>query len=250
EVRLLTEAVQWPESGRPRRAGVSSFGISGTNAHTILEEAPSAESEASPASAEETAGGARTPAEPSPVPWVITGKTRSALRAQAARLLAHMETFPALRTADVGLSLATTRSVMEHRAVVLGSDRNELLHGLAAVAAEGPSPHAITGSVRTDGRLALLFTGQGAQRSGMGRELYEAFPVFADAFDAVCAHFDGELASPLRGVVFGTDEDADVERLNQTGFTQPALFAVEVALFRLVESFGVRPDYLMGHSIG
>ncbi|MCX5443916.1 type I polyketide synthase, partial [Streptomyces nigrescens] len=248
EVRLLTEAVQWPESDRPRRAGVSSFGISGTNAHTILEEAPSAESEASPAPAEESAGGVRTPAETSPVPWVITGKTRSALRAQAARLLAHMETFPALRTADVGLSLATTRSVMEHRAVVLGSDRNELLHGLAAVADEDPSPHAVTGSVRTDGRLALLFTGQGAQRSGMGRELYEAFPVFADVFDAVCAHFDSELASPLRGVVFG--EDPGVERLNQTGFTQPALFAVEVALFRLVESFGVRPDYLMGHSIG
>ncbi|AZS76236.1 polyketide synthase [Streptomyces lydicus] len=246
EVRLLTEAVEWPELDRPRRAGVSSFGISGTNAHTILEEAPSTESEDSPAPAEEADGGARTPAEASPVPWVITGKTRSALRAQAARLLAHVETFPALRTADVGLSLATTRSVMEHRAVVLGSDRNELLHGLAAVAAEGPSPHAVTGSVRTDGRLALLFTGQGAQRSGMGRELYEGFPVFADAFDAVCAHFDSELASPLRGVVFGED----AERLHRTGFTQPALFAVEVALFRLVESFGVRPDYLMGHSIG
>ncbi|MGW3014008.1 type I polyketide synthase, partial [Streptomyces sp. NPDC001219] len=250
EVRLLTETVEWPESGRPRRAGVSSFGISGTNAHTIIEEAPSTESEASPAPAEETAGGVRTPAETSPVPWVITGKTRSALRAQAARLLAHVESFPALRTADVGLSLATTRSVMEHRAVVLGSDRDELLRGLAAVAAEGPSPHAVTGSVRTAGRLALLFTGQGAQRLGMGRELYESFPVFADAFDAVCAHFDGELVSPLRSVVFGSDEDADVERLNQTGFTQPALFAVEVALFRLFESFGVRPDYLMGHSIG
>ncbi|MEU8686525.1 SDR family NAD(P)-dependent oxidoreductase, partial [Streptomyces sp. NPDC048611] len=254
EVRLLTEAVEWPESARPRRAGVSSFGISGTNAHTILEEAPSTEPGTSPAPAEEDAEGARTSTESSPVPWVITGKTRSALRAQAARLLAHMETFPALRTADVGLSLATTRSVMEHRAVVLGSDRDELLGGLAAVAADGPSPHAVTGAVRTAGRLALLFTGQGAQRLGMGRELYESFPVFADSFDAVCAHFDGELVSPLRGVVFGSDEGqdegSDVERLNRTGFTQPALFAVEVALFRLFESLGVRPDYVMGHSIG
>ncbi|MEU5545460.1 type I polyketide synthase, partial [Streptomyces sioyaensis] len=261
EVRLLTESVEWPETGRPRRAGVSSFGISGTNAHTILEEAPSEDVAASMASEEspvladdadaaDAAQEARTAAEAAPAPWVITGKTRSALRAQAARLLAHVETFPALRTVDVGLSLATTRSVMEHRAVVLGADRDELLRGLAAVAADESAPNAVTGAAKADGRLALLFTGQGAQRSGMGRELYDAFPVFADAFDSVCAHFDSELASPLRDVVFGETEDADAERLNQTGFTQPALFAVEVALFRLVESFGVRPDYLVGHSIG
>uniref|UniRef100_UPI003D70DE7C type I polyketide synthase n=1 Tax=Streptomyces sp. bgisy084 TaxID=3413777 RepID=UPI003D70DE7C len=254
EVRLLTEAVDWPESDRPRRAGVSSFGISGTNAHTILEEAPSTESEASPAPADESAERSRTPAESFPAPWVISGRTRSALRAQAARLLAHVESFPALRTVDVGLSLATTRSVMEHRAVVLGADRDELLRGLAAVAGDDPSSHAVTGSAKADGRLALLFTGQGAQRLGMGRELYDAFPVFADAFDSVCAHFDSELASPLRGVVFGeaadSDPDSDPEALHQTGFTQPALFAVEVALFRLVESFGIRPDYLVGHSVG
>ncbi|MEW9522215.1 SDR family NAD(P)-dependent oxidoreductase, partial [Streptomyces tubercidicus] len=252
EVRLLTESVEWPRTGRPRRAGVSSFGLSGTNAHTVLEEAPSTESEVAPAAADEAAEGARTAAESSPVPWVITGKTRPALCAQATRLLAHVEAFPDLRSADVGLSLATTRSVMEHRAVVVGSDRDELLRGLAAVAADERSPHAVTGSARADGPLALLFTGQGAQRLGMGRELYESFPVFANAFDAVCAHFDGELASPLRGVVFGDEAAAETDAgaLNQTGFTQPALFAVEVALFRLVESFGVRPDYLVGHSIG
>ncbi|MBM4791789.1 type I polyketide synthase [Streptomyces sioyaensis] len=250
DVRLLTESVQWPETGRPRRAGVSSFGISGTNAHTILEEAPS--EDAAPGEDIAPADEGRPAAEASPAPWVITGKTRAALRAQAARLLAHAEKFPALRTADVGLSLATTRSVMEHRAVVLGTDRDELLRGLAAVAADEAAPNAVTGTAKADGRLALLFTGQGAQRLGMGRELYDAFPAFADAFDSVCAHFDSELASPLRGVVFGEDADADgdAEALNRTGFTQPALFAVEVALFRLVESFGVRPDYLVGHSIG
>ncbi|WP_435604878.1 acyltransferase domain-containing protein, partial [Streptomyces sp. bgisy130] len=262
EVRLLTEAVDWPESDRPRRAGVSSFGISGTNAHTILEEAPSEDdaapmtSQESPALADETGAAENTgsAAESFPAPWVISGRTRSALRAQAARLLAHVESFPALRIADVGLSLATTRSVMEHRAVVLGADRDELLRGLAAVAGDDPSSHAVTGSAKADGRLALLFTGQGAQRLGMGRELYDAFPVFADAFDSVCAHFDSELASPLRDVVFGeaadSDPDSDPEALHQTGFTQPALFAVEVALFRLVESFGIRPDYLVGHSVG
>ncbi|MGW1834831.1 acyltransferase domain-containing protein, partial [Streptomyces tubercidicus] len=244
--------------GRPRRAGVSSFGISGTNAHTILEEAPSEDDapseDATPVEDIDPADDVRAAAEASPASWVITGRTRSALRAQAARLLAHVEASPALRTADVGLSLATTRSVMEHRAVVLGTGRDELLRGLAAVAADETAPNAVTGTAKADGRLALLFTGQGAQRLGMGQELYDAFPVFADAFDSVCAHFDSELASPLRGVVFGNEAegyaDEDAEALNQTGFTQPALFAVEVALFRLVESFGVRPDYLVGHSIG
>ncbi|WP_443098484.1 type I polyketide synthase [Streptomyces tubercidicus] len=258
DVRLLTESVQWPESGRPRRAGVSSFGISGTNAHTILEEAPSEDDapseDATPVEDIDPADDVRAAAEASPASWVITGRTRSALRAQAARLLAHVEASPALRTADVGLSLATTRSVMEHRAVVLGTGRDELLRGLAAIAADETAPNAVTGTAKADGRLALMFTGQGAQRLGMGRELYDAFPVFADAFDSVCAHFDSELASPLRGVVFGNEAegyaDEDAEALNQTGFTQPALFAVEVALFRLVESFGVRPDYLVGHSIG
>ncbi|MFK0266383.1 SDR family NAD(P)-dependent oxidoreductase, partial [Streptomyces angustmyceticus] len=259
EVRLLTESVRWPETGRPRRAGVSSFGISGTNAHTILEEAPSEDAgpfeDAAPAADVAPAEEVRTAAqEAAPAPWVITGRTRAALRAQAARLLAHVENFPALRTADVGLSLATTRSVMEHRAVVLGTDRDELLRGLAAVAADETAPNAVSGTAKADGRLALLFTGQGAQRLGMGRELYDAFPVFADSFDSVCAHFDSELASPLRGVVFGEEAlgnaDGDAEALNQTRFTQPALFAVEVALFRLVESFGVRPDFLVGHSIG
>ncbi|GFE41882.1 type I polyketide synthase [Streptomyces tubercidicus] len=260
DVRLLTESVQWPESGRPRRAGVSSFGISGTNAHTILEEAPSEDdaapmtSEELPAPADVAAEDAGSAAEAFPAPWVITGKTRSALRGQAARLLAYMESFPDLRTVDVGMSLATTRSVMEHRAVVLGADRDGMLRGLAAVAAGEAAANVVTGTAKADGRLALLFTGQGAQRLGMGRELYDAFPVFADAFDSVCAHFDSELASPLRGVVFGEDANAnanfDAEALHQTGFTQPALFAVEVALFRLVESFGVRPDYLVGHSIG
>ncbi|MGW2005704.1 acyltransferase domain-containing protein, partial [Streptomyces tubercidicus] len=246
--------------GRPRRAGVSSFGISGTNAHTILEEAPSEDdaapmtSEELPAPADVAAEDAGSAAEAFPAPWVITGKTRSALRGQAARLLAYMESFPDLRTVDVGLSLATTRSVMEHRAVVLGADRDGMLRGLAAVAAGEAAANAVTGTAKADGRLALLFTGQGAQRLGMGRELYDAFPVFADAFDSVCAHFDSELASPLRDVVFGEDANAnanfDAEALHQTGFTQPALFAVEVALFRLVESFGVRPGYLVGHSIG
>ncbi|MGW9172883.1 type I polyketide synthase, partial [Streptomyces decoyicus] len=233
-VRLLTDTVEWPETDRPRRAGVSSFGISGTNVHTILEQAP----------ATPTPPPARTPSVP--VTWTLSGTTRDALRAQAGRLHTHLVDRPELDLRDVGLSLATTRSAFEHRAALVGATRDELLSGLSALANGDTPAHLLTGVVRGEGRTALLFTGQGAQRDRMGRELYESFPVFADAFDEVCAHFDGELASPLRDVVFGDD----AERLNQTGFTQPALFAVEVALFRLVESFGVRPDYLVGHSIG
>ncbi|WP_345006407.1 beta-ketoacyl synthase N-terminal-like domain-containing protein, partial [Streptosporangium album] len=227
DVRLLTEAVEWPQIGRPRRAGVSSFGISGTNAHVIIEQAPE-EAEPSPA----------RPASIPVVPWTLSARSKEALRAQAGRLLAHVNELPELDVLDVGFSLATTRSVLEQRAVVVGGDREELLEGLRALA--GGSQVA-----RTAGKTALLFTGQGSQRAGMGRELHEAFPAFAEAFDAVCAGFDGVLERPLAEVVFG-----DAQALDRTEYTQCALFAVEVALFRLVESWGVKPDFLAGHSIG
>ncbi|WDT53151.1 type I polyketide synthase [Streptomyces sp. G7(2002)] len=267
-VRLLTDDVRWPEGARPRRAGVSSFGLSGTNAHVILEQPPADEPQVAIS---------RTPAPaPSLVPWVLSGRSEAALRAQAARLSEHLTDRPELDPRDVGLSLATTRSPFEHRAVVLGEDRETLLDRLNALGRGEPQGKVVEGLATSEGSLAFLFTGQGAQRVQMGRELYEEFPVFAEAFDAVCAHFDGELASPLRSVVFATDGDSesdaepdvksdlgsdaeadlesdsesDAEALHRTEFTQPALFAVEVALFRLVESFGVRPDYLVGHSIG
>ncbi|MGX1855669.1 type I polyketide synthase, partial [Streptomyces sp. NPDC055299] len=246
QVRLLAEDVPWPEGDRPRRAGVSSFGVSGTNAHVILEQPPAyAPQDASHEEPQDAP--ARTPA-PALIPWVLSGRSEAALRAQAERLAAHLTAHPALDPRDVGLSLATTRSPFEHRAVVLGEDRESLLDSVHALGRGEPQGNVATGMTTSEGSLAFLFTGQGAQRTGMGRELYAAFPVFADAFDAVCAHFDGQLASPLRDVVFGDHDDA--EALHRTGFTQPALFAVEVALFRLVESFGVRPDHLVGHSIG
>ncbi|MFC6612254.1 type I polyketide synthase [Amorphoplanes digitatis] len=214
----------WPATGRPRRAAVSSFGISGTNAHLILEQAPAAPA----AEHREDAG---------PVAWPLSGRTRAALRDQAARLRAFLAD---QHTADVGLSLSTTRSAFEQRAVLVGG-RDELLRGLAALAADQPAAGLVTGATHGRGRLAVLFTGQGAQRLGMGRELHRRFPVFAEAFDEVCAHFDG-----LREVVWGDDAEA----LDRTGWTQPALFTLEVALFRLLRSLGVRPDVLIGHSIG
>ncbi|WP_342776383.1 type I polyketide synthase [Streptomyces armeniacus] len=260
-IALLTENTEWPETDRPRRAAVSSFGISGTNAHTILEEAPSA-ADAETADDADAPGGAageeaapqqaEAGAEPLPViPWTLSGRTRSALHSQAERLLAHAESHPGLDPRDIGLSLASGRTVFDQRAVVLGEDRDGLLAGLRALAAGEDAADVVSGAARAEGRTAVLFTGQGAQRPGMGRELYESFPVFAEAFDAVCAHFDAELDRPLRELVFAAaDVDSTDGALNETGYTQPALFAVEVALFRLAESWGLKPDFLVGHSIG
>ncbi|MBC2879750.1 SDR family NAD(P)-dependent oxidoreductase [Streptomyces mobaraensis] len=233
-VELLTEAQVW-ESDRPRRAGVSSFGISGTNAHVILEEAPPVEESA----AEEQATG---PA----LPWLLSARSADALRAQAAQLLSVLEREdgPGLLR-EVAVALATTRAQLEHRAVLTGTNRADLTAALAALAA-GQDAAGLVRRTAAEGRLAFLFTGQGAQRVGMGRELYEAFPVFGKALDEVCAHLDARLELPLKDVLFGEDG----ELLNRTEYAQPALFAVETALFRLVESWGVRPEALAGHSIG
>ncbi|MCX5200072.1 type I polyketide synthase [Streptomyces sp. NBC_00237] len=239
-VRLLTENRPWADPGRPRRAAVSSFGASGTNAHTILEEPPAAEA---------------TDAEPEPrtapplVPWVLTGRTEQALREQAARLAAVVGDADPV---DVAHSLVATRTAHQYRSVVLGSDRDALVAATTGVAEGGRG--AAAGRVRK-GQTAFLFTGQGAQRAGMGRELHRDFPVFAQTFDEICALF-GDDVPDLRDLVLGTDvpgtdvSGTDPEPLNRTSRTQAALFAFEVALYRLVASWGLAPDYLAGHSIG
>jgi mycoketide-CoA synthase len=258
-VSLLSEQRKWEPGAQPRRAGVSSFGISGTNAHVILEEAPVL---------------TLAPSSPAPdgantlraIPWPVSAHSPEALCVQAERMRMAVEAEPGFVAAEVGLSLAR-RSALERRAVALGEGREELLDGLASLASGGPARGVIEGAAGDLGDgLAFLFTGQGAQRVGMGHTLYDDFPVFRQAFDEVCDRLDPLLGRSLREIVFAEEKAAgqDLEDpksadragrtvpglLDQTQFAQAGLFAVEVALLRLVESLGVRPDYLIGHSIG
>ncbi|MCY0950344.1 type I polyketide synthase [Streptomyces sp. H27-S2] len=256
-VKLLTQAQQWPELDRPRRTGVSSFGISGTNAHVILEEAPR-DRAVDPVTGPNPVVQQSESGPPTlRAPWLLSAKSETALRAQASRLLAWLANHPEVDDADVAAVLTAARAQLDRRGAVLGADRAGLLAGLTALAAGSASPHVVSG-VATTGDTAFLFTGQGAQRVGMGAGLAAAFPVFAAALDEVCAEFDALLGVSLREVMFGETGGAgnsvgDTERmapLDRTEFTQPALFAFEVALYRLLESFGVTPDVVVGHSIG
>ncbi|OLZ74770.1 beta-ketoacyl synthase [Streptomyces sp. IMTB 2501] len=228
-VSLLTEHQPWPGTDRPRRAGISSFGISGTNAHTIIEE-PSTED--------------RPPKDPDApaVVWPLSARSAQALPAQAERLHAFLTGRPELHPGAVARALGTRRAAFDHRAAVTGTEREQLLAGLHALATGTPAPTAVSGKARTGARTAFLFTGQGAQRLGMGLGLRARYQVFADAFDAI----DARLGLDLAGLLAGDDADA----VHRTQYAQTALFAFEVALFRLLESFGVRPDILAGHSVG
>ncbi|HEX5254871.1 MAG TPA: SDR family NAD(P)-dependent oxidoreductase [Mycobacterium sp.] len=236
-VSLLTEPRPWPDHGGIRRAGVSSFGISGTNAHVIVEQAPAQlDSEAQP-----VAG------TPNPVmPWVVSARSPEALAGQAQRLLDRLSSDTGLRAVEVGWSLATTRAAFEHRAVLVGADRESLTAGLAGLASGRPDPGVLVGRTRSVGKRVFVFPGQGSQSLGMGAELYERFPVFAQAFDEVVAAVDAHARLPLRGVMWGSDP----ELLQSTEFAQPALFALEIALAALWQSFGVTPDVVIGHSVG
>ncbi|WP_297593968.1 type I polyketide synthase [Mycobacterium sp.] len=238
-VSLLTEPRPWPDHGGLRRAGVSSFGISGTNAHVIVEQAPS---EPSPAP-----DGTPAPNDTNPVvPWAVSARSADALAGQAQRLLDHLGADAGVPAANVGWSLATTRAAFEHRAVLLGADREGLMAGLTGLASGAPGPDVVAGRTRSVGKRVFVFPGQGSQWLGMGAALYERFPAFARAFDDAVDAVDGHCRLPLREVMWG----GDAELLQSTEFAQPALFVLEVALAALWESFGVTPDVVIGHSVG
>ncbi|WP_262706380.1 type I polyketide synthase, partial [Streptomyces lycopersici] len=271
-VELLTEERAWPETGRPRRAGVSAFGVSGTNAHVIVEQAPVIAGQApviverapvivgqAPVIAGQAPATAAEPATQDPeaipaIPWVISARSADALYGQAARLAEFARGHQELGPSDIAHSLITARATFDHRAVVVGTGRAELLSGLDAIAGPGDGP--VARGVASPGRLAVLFTGQGSQHPGMGRELHARHPVFRDAFDAACARLDrhlvdaGHAPHPVRDVVFAQPATPEAESLDHTLFAQAGLFALETALFRLYESWGVRPDFLAGHSVG
>jgi acyl transferase domain-containing protein len=250
-VSLLAAAQPWPAGrSRPRRAAVSAFGISGTNAHLILEQPPEPE----PSTVDEPAGVAgagRGAVHGAPLPFVLSGHGQPALRAQAARLADHLESGAGADLPAVARTLLAHRARLDDRAAVVAATPAELVRGLRALAGDGADPAVVRADPATGaGLTAFLFTGQGSQRLGMGRELHATYPVFAAAFDAACAHLDPHLVRPLREVVFADPDEADAALLDETRHTQPALFAIEVALYRLLESWGLRPDYVMGHSIG
>ncbi|MFI0980981.1 type I polyketide synthase [Streptomyces sp. NPDC021093] len=256
-VELLTSARPWPASDRPRRAGVSAFGIGGTNAHVILEEAPGDEASVREGGAAPlpAASSAPLPAPcaspaPLPAPWLLSAADESALHAQARRLASQVADQPDLLAVDVAHSLAVSRSALVHRAMVPAGDRTRLLDALSALAEGRQAPGVVQGLADPAVRTAFLFTGQGAQRPRMGAELRAVFPVFAEAFDEACQHLDCLLPEPLSAVLSAEPDSPRAALVDRTDFTQAGLFAFEVALFRLLESWGVRADRLVGHSVG
>ncbi|WP_378733236.1 amino acid adenylation domain-containing protein [Nocardia brasiliensis] len=240
QMALVQQEQPWLPKDRPRRAGVSSFGIGGTNAHVIVEEPPKRVVEERPSA----------PLPPQ-VPFLVSGYTETALRAQAENLHRHLGMNIQDRLGDVARSLATTRSHFRRRLVLMAKDKAELLDKLASFARTGESP---VGAVRTgdhaeEPRVAMLFTGQGSQLPGMGQDVAEVYPVFREALREIAEQFT-ELERPLLDVMWADPDSDDAALLHRTDFTQPALFAVEVALWRLWQSWGVRPELVLGHSIG
>jgi acyl transferase domain-containing protein len=239
-IKLLNQPVAWTANGHPRRAAVSSFGMSGTNAHVILEEAPGLPSASERAQ----------PQTRAPLPIVVSARSERALIAQATALRLHIDAHPELELRDLAFSLATSRSHFEQRAAFVVNEPAELAAALDAFCDGRPLPGSVSDRVSASGKLAVLFTGQGSQRIAMGRPLYDAFPVFRDAVDEISALLDHHLETPLCEVLFAADDSPAAALLDQTAFAQPSLFALEVALFRLFKSWGLRVDLLLGHSIG
>ncbi|EPH46608.1 putative Erythronolide synthase, modules 3 and 4 [Streptomyces aurantiacus JA 4570] len=238
-VELLLEGRPWERTGSPRRAGVSSFGVSGTNAHVILEEAPQPEQTHEPAPAPDVAGGL--------IPWAVSGKNAAAVERQAARLRDFAAADTGTDIADIGWSLLSSRSRFEHRAVILGRSRDELLTGLESLSGGMESAAVVRGAAQHLGGTAFMFPGQGSQWVGMGRQLYDTFPVFAQSLQECAAALAEWVDWPLLDVIRGT---AGAPTLDRVDVVQPALFSVMVSMAALWRSWGVEPAAVIGHSQG
>ncbi|MCQ6253207.1 type I polyketide synthase, partial [Streptomyces malaysiensis] len=236
-VQLLAEKVAWPQSDEPRRAGVSAFGVSGTNAHVVLEQAPVGDEDEA---ADDGVGGGHSGV----VPWVLSARSEAALRAQGDRLASYVEKAPELSAEDVGWSLATARTVFEHRAVVLAGERGGLVGGVGALAEGRDVSGLIRGVAGADGRVVLVFPGQGWQWVGMAAGLLESSAVFAERV--------GECAVALAPFVEWSLVDVlgDAAALERVDVVQPVLWAVMVSLAEVWRSFGVEPAAVIGHSQG
>ncbi|KAK2836988.1 Type I Modular PKS, partial [Arthroderma sp. PD_2] len=230
-----------PNDSRLRRAGVSAFGIGGTNAHVIVEESPR------PVMGETSS--IAPPAFPIAVPFVLSGHNDSALRAQAKKLRLHIESGFGKDSclSDIAYTLATSRTHFQQRLVVTAGDKAQMLEKLASIYSD--SSKLFNANEVGKASLGMLFTGQGSQQPGMGKDLYAAYPLFRDTLDEIAAKFT-ELESPLLDIMWAEPGSASASLLNRTDFAQPALFALGVSLWRLWQSWGVKPTFLLGHSVG
>lgn len=242
-LQLLTQPVDWLSKSSPRRAAISAFGLSGTNAHLILEEAPEL-----PSAQTGILGNGQL------LPFLFSAKNQSALCSQAEKIITLLNNDPNLSLNDLAYSLAVSRSHFRHQAVILSDVREDLLTSLQALTQGHPLPATLVSEKKSHGKLVMLFTGQGSQYVGMGEALYQHYSIFSQTFDSLCETLSPLLDLPknisLKDVTFSLPPKGSPSLLDQTAFTQPALFILEVALFRLLESLDIKPDIVLGHSIG
>lgn len=237
-VQIAKESVDWKKTSTPRRVGVSSFGFSGTNSHVVMEEAPARE-KAKAVEADWTG-----------YPLLVSGRSEQALRDQAARLKQWLQAHPEASWANVVFTASAGRTHFDSRAAILAGNATDAMDRLEALAQGKTDANVLEGKDEKSGRLAFLFTGQGSQSAQMSQGLYEAYPAYRKALDSIAEALDKHLEQPILSIVFAEAGSESAALLNETQWTQPALFAVECALYRFWESLGVVPDYLLGHSIG
>ncbi|MBW8709969.1 MAG: SDR family NAD(P)-dependent oxidoreductase, partial [Mycobacterium sp.] len=240
-VEVVKETIPWERNGRPRIAGVSSFGFAGTNAHVILEEAPGESPQPGPV---------QQPGDRLFSILPLSARTPAALVQVADQYRSWLNAHPEATLADVCFTAGTGRAHLEHRAALVVNSRESAIELLSALADDRPAPGLVRGESHDTPKTAWLFTGQGSQYPGMAKELFDTEPVFAETLNRCAAAVAGVLEKPLLDVIFDVDSPDSEETLRQTSYAQPALFAVEMGLARLWQSWGFEPDVVLGHSVG